>query len=406
MIDELDLAFEDHGRGRSRHRRSSQRRPAVKKKKKRRSRTGLALILTVLLLGGLAGGVFVAYDKVGGYFNAPDFDGTGAADTVTVEIKQGDLLVDIANELYRAGVVKSAKAFTNAASDNPKATGIQPGFYKISKEQSAATAVIALLDEKNRLVNRVTIPEGMITLQIYDKLVKELGFDLAEIKKLAADPVKLGVPDWWFNRKDNKKSAGSLEGFLFPATYDFPPNVTPELALKTMVRKFVEVTTGMGFVEKVQSERQISPYEALVAASIAQAEAVDDKDMGPVSRALYNRVYAGKYGPCKCLQIDSAVNYWFRLQGKEPKDSNDLYQAELHDKKNPYNTHVVDGMPIGPISNPGEAALKGAMDPPPSDHVFFVTIDKQGTMGYAKDGQLQTLINQACRNGVLHGDLC
>ncbi|MBB5873125.1 UPF0755 protein [Allocatelliglobosispora scoriae] len=405
MIDELDLGYEDHDRGRSRHRRSSQRRSAVTKKK-RGGKSWLALLLTLLLLGGLAGGVYIAYDKVSSLFSTPDYDGSGTAETVTIEVKQGDFIADMGNTLFRADVVKSAQAFVDAAEGNPAAVGIQPGFYKVSKQQSAESALAALLDAKNRLVNKFTVPEGMITLQVYDKLAKEFGFKLADVKALAADPVKLGVPEWWFNRKDGKKSARSLEGFLFPSTYDFPPNVTAELALKLMVKQFLDVTTRLGFVDKVQAERGISPYEALVAASIAQAEAVNDKDMGPVARALYNRVYAGKYGPCKCLQIDSAVNYWFRLQGKEPKDSNDLYQAELHDKKNPYNTHVVDGLPVGPISNPGEAALKGAMDPPPSDYVFFVTIDKQGTMGYAKDGQLQTLINEACKNGVLHGDLC
>jgi UPF0755 protein len=305
-------------------------------------------------------------------------------------------------------VVKSAKAFADAANGNPKATGIQPGFYTLHKQQSGDSAVTALLDPANRIVRRFTVREGEITLSIYSRLAKELGFKLDDVKAAAKDPRKLGVPDFWFVRNDGKKAAGTLEGFLYPATYDFPPNVTPEIALKTMVQKFLDVTTSMDFVNRVQSERKISPYEALIAASIAQAEAVRDQDMGPVARALYNRVYAGKYSVCKCLKIDSSVNYWLRLQGKEPKDSNDLYQHELLDKNNPYNTHVVDGLPIGPISNPGEAALKGAMDPPPSNAVFFITIDKNGTMGFADDGDAnyERLKAKACAAGVLRGDLC
>jgi UPF0755 protein len=104
------------------------------------------------------------------------------------------------------------------------------------------------------------------------------------------------------------------------------------------------------------------------------------------------------------LQIDSAVNYWLRITGKVPKDSSQILRGEQHNAKDPYNTFDVAGMPPGPISNPGEAALKGAMSPAKGDWVYFMTTDKAGTMGYATtwEGHCQNYA-KAVKNGILTG---
>jgi peptidoglycan lytic transglycosylase G len=371
------------------------------KKKRRRGRSFLALFLTLLLLGGLAGGGYLAYDKITGYFLTPDYDGAGTAETVQIEVKQGQLLGDIATTLVQADVVKSYKAFVSAAEKNKNAVNIQPGFYTMHKQMSGEAAVLALLDTKNRNVKGITIPEGMITIQIYDLLSQKLKIPVADFKA-AADPKKLGIPDWWFKRQDGKKVAGGVEGFLFPATYEFPPNATAQQALKIMTDHFLTVTGGMKFAENAQ-KLGISPYEALVAASIGQAEAVKPVDYPKVARALYNRVYKDGFD-CKCLQIDSAVNYWLRITGKVPKDSSQILRGEQHNRADPYNTFDVPGMPIGPISNPGELALKGAIAPAAGPWTYFMTIDKAGTMGYATTwaGHCANYAT-AVKNGILTG---
>jgi UPF0755 protein len=374
------------------------------KKKRRRGRSFLALFLTLLLLGGLAGGGYLAYDKIAGYFLTPDYDGTGTAETVQIEVKQGQLLGDIATTLVQADVVKSYKAFVSAAEKNKNAVNIQPGFYTMHKQMSGEAAVLALLDTKNRNVKGITIPEGMITIQIYDLLSQKLKIPVADFKA-AADPKKLGIPDWWFTRKDGKKAAGGVEGFLFPATYEFPPNATAAQALKIMVDHFLAVTGEMQFAQNAQ-KLDLSPYEALVAASIGQAEAVKPVDYPKVARVLYNRVYKDGFD-CKCLQIDSAVNYWLRITGKVPKDSSQILRGEQHNPKDPYNTFDApagSGLPIGPISNPGELALKGAITPAAGPWTYFMTIDKAGTMGYATSwaGHCANYAT-AVKNGILTG---
>ncbi|MBY8875311.1 endolytic transglycosylase MltG [Micromonospora sp. PLK6-60] len=407
MIDDLDLGFDEPDRGeKGRHRKGFKKRQQGGGSG--RGKTVFALLMALVLLGGIGGGAYVGFDRVRNYFVTPDFDGPGSGEA-QVEVKRGDTATDIGVTLHDAGVVKSVKAFINAAEENSRSKNIQVGRYKVRKEMKAADALVMLLDPKNRVVNGVTIPEGMITLAIYDKLSKQTKIPVAEFKAAAKDPVALGVPASWFVRKDGKKSTKSLEGFLYPATYEIPPKATAEQILSMMVDKFLTVTDEMKFVETVEAKRGgITPYEALITASIAQAESVNHKDMGRVSRVLYNRVYTDKYH-CKCLEIDSALNYWLRLQGKDPKDSDVLLSSELFDPKNPYRTHGkgADGLPITPISNPGSDALKGAMDPPDTDDIYFMTIDKKGTMGYGRNAdEYRQLIRTMCANKVLTGKNC
>ncbi|MFI9640729.1 endolytic transglycosylase MltG [Micromonospora sp. NPDC051925] len=410
MIDDLDLGFDEQERGeKGRHRRGFVNRRNGKsgggKSGGGPGKTIFALLMALVLLGGIGGGAFYGFDRVRSHFVTPDFDGPGTGEAL-VDVKQGDTATDIGNSLYDAGVVKSTKAFVEAADENARSKNIQVGRYKVKKEMRAADALTLLLDPKSRVVNGVTIPEGMITLAIYDLLAKETKIPVGEFKAAAKDPVKLGVPEFWFNRKDGKKAARSLEGFLYPATYELPPKATAAQILSMMVEKFLDVTGEMKFVETVEADRGISPYEALITASIAQAESVNHVDMPKVARVIYNRVYAEKIG-CKCLGIDSGINYWLRLQGKDPKDSDDLKQSEINDPKNPYNTHDVSGLPITPISNPGEDALKGAMNAPPGDWIYFMTTDKKGTMGYgSNDADYLQLRRTMCRNGVLSGENC
>ncbi|MFE9201621.1 endolytic transglycosylase MltG [Micromonospora sp. NPDC007230] len=405
MIDDLDVVFDEQERGeKGRHRRS-----AVRKRnggsRGGRGKTVFALLMALVLLGGIGGGAYVGFDRIRSYLVTPDYDGPGSGE-VLVQVKAGDTLTDIGNTLYDAGVVKSTKAFIEAAEANSRSKNIQVGSYKVRKQMKAADVVTLLLDPKSRVVNGVTIPEGTITLNIYAILSKETKIPVAEFKKAAADPEKLGVPAFWFKREDGKKVQKSIEGFLYPSTYEIPPKATAEQILKMMVDEFLRVTQQLDFVDRVQKERQISPYEALITASIAQAEAVDPKDLAKVSQVIYNRVYRGKIG-CKCLGIDSGINYWFRLQGKDPKDSDKLLQSEINDPKNPYNTHDVAGLPITPISNPGEAALKGALEPPNGDWIYFMTIDKKGTMGYgSNDAEYVQLKKTMCQNKVLTGENC
>ncbi|PGH45505.1 aminodeoxychorismate lyase [Micromonospora sp. WMMA1996] len=381
MIDDLDLGFDETERGeKGRHRRGAVRRRQGKSGGGR-GKTLLALALALILLGGIGGGAFYGFDRVQNYFVTPDYDGSGTGEAI-VEIKQGALLADMADALVAADVVKSTKAFIEAAEENSRSKNIQPGTYKLRKQMSGDAAVAAMLDLKNKVVNGLTIPEGRTAKNVYKLLSEKTDIPVKDFETAAKDPEALGVPDWWFKRSDGKKVKPSIEGFLFPDTYEIPPKATAESVLKLMVDNFLTVTAGMQFADRVQKERGgVSPYEALIVASLAQAEAGNKDDLGKVARVAYNRVY-GEFD-CNCLEMDVTVNYYLELTGQKTKASKDMTPAELDNPKNPYNRKLRGLVPT-PINNPGKQALEGAMDPPPGKWLFFVAIDKEGHSAFAE----------------------
>jgi UPF0755 protein len=415
MIDELDQYFDDHDRGRSRHRhggRFPQQQPPPsrgsggRKKKKKKGHSGLAFFLVLLLLAGLGGGVYFGYNRIQGYFGTEDYSGAGTGE-VQVQVAKDESLTEIGNELYRKGVVKSSKAFIEASNANPKSKSIEVGYYKLKKQMKASLALTALLARNadgtlaNKVSTRVTIPEGTIAQDIYPLLAKATNLPVQNFIDAAKDPMALGVPDYWYKREDGKpqQNPPSIEGFLFPATYDFDPGSDAKKILSDMVNQFLTVAGELKFTETVQSYLSISPYEALIVASITQVEAKMPKDMPGVARVLYNRAYSGKF-PCNCLQIDSSVNYWLRITGKEAKESGNLSSTVLHDRSDPYSYEVTGMLPT-PISNPGKDALNAAMTAPKNNNLYFLAIDTAGNTAFATTyAQFCALTHTAKANGV------
>jgi len=396
-IDELELGWEDEtDRGRHRHRRRRIRNDDGAGRG-RGGRTAAALLVMLLILGLLGGGLWYGFDKVSDFFKAPDYTSSGTTE-VMFEIRQDQTAADIGLELEKAGIVKSQKAFVAAAKSNSRSKTIQPGVYKLLKQMRAADALSRLLDRNTyRVVIKFVVPEGKTVKETLAIASEASKLPLAQFEAAAKDPIALGVPDFWFNRADKKPSAKSVEGFLFPAAYEFDPRATPEQMLKEMVSRFLGVAKKLNFVDRVQAERKISPYEALIVASLAQAEAGIADDLGKVARVAYNRAYKAKMP----LQFDVTANYWLQLQGKPAKPSGQLTAQELDDPKNPYNTVSVVGLPIGPIGNPGEQALAGAMDPPVGEWLYFVAIDKSGRSAFASTvAEHDKNVRQACANGI------
>jgi UPF0755 protein len=407
MIDELELPFEDdYERGRHRRRRRGASQARGGRPRKRRGRSLFALFVVLFLLAGLAGAGWFGIDRVRNFFTVPDYPGDGDGE-VKVQIVANDSGKDMANKLFEKGVVKSPKAFVNAFEANGASKTIEVGYYRLKLHMKASKALDALLARKadhtlaNRLSTGVTIPEGTISLDVFTALSKASNLPVDDFKNAAKDPVALGVSPDWFVRQDGKPVQKTIEGFLYPATYEFDPGTDATTMLKAMVAKFNAEVTKLDFLNSVQNNLHISPFEALIAASIAQVEGSFPQDMAGISRVLYNRAYSNKF-PCSCLQLDSTVNYWFRISGQTPKSSKDLTNGDLHNPKNPYNTHDKAGMPIGPISDPGADALTGAMNPPKTGYLYFVAVDKEGHTKFATtDAEHQANINEAKKNGVL-----
>jgi len=317
-----------------------------KRRKRRRRRTWIVLLLSLVVAAGGVYGAYLALSPIVSRLTAPkDFAGPGTG-SVKVTIPDGASGTVIARALVDAGVTKTAVAFIDVAKKDSRSGSIQPGTYTLKKQMSGADALAILADPANRITQQVTIPEGTRVADALTRIAKGLDLKRADLAK-AADSGDIGLP---------KAAKGKLEGFLFPATYKFGPDVTATQALKAMVDKGKETYADLG-IPNAQLR------DTVIKASIIEAEAGNEKYMGKVSRVLTNRLNTGMK-----LQLDSTVSY---ATGK----FNVTTTSADRQFNSPYNTYMYAGLPAGPISNPGEAALKAALDPTPGSWKFFVTVD-------------------------------
>ncbi|HSU73382.1 MAG TPA: endolytic transglycosylase MltG [Terrabacter sp.] len=307
------------------------------------------LVVIVIALAVIGGGVAVAYKALRpvaeSFLESNDYPGPGSGE-VRVTIDQGAGGGAIAKTLVDDDVVKSTKAFIEAANSDPKSSSIQPGVYVMKKQMKAADAVTLLVDPKNRLVTRVVVPEGLWTTEIYDRLSKASGIPVAQYAAAAKNVGQLGLPP---------SAKGNLEGYLFPASYEFGPSSTAADQLKQMVAESTKRLAGLGIAPD-QMERVVT------VASLIEGEAKTQGDQAKVARVIDNRL-AKKM----TLGLDSTVNYIFKKRG--------VPTQPMLDSKSPYNTRLVAGLPPGPISNPGESALSAAAKPVAGPWLYFVTVN-------------------------------
>jgi UPF0755 protein len=304
-------------------------------------------------------------------------------------------------ELQSKGVVKSVKAFVAAFTEGD-GTEIQPGTYRLFEKMPAAAAVAALLDrEKNLVVNKATLQEGLSMTKTFAKLSEATGIPVADFVAAAKDPVALGISEEWFVRTDGKTAVRSVEGFLFPETYHFAPEAKAEDILKQMIAQFMSVAEEINFVGGAAA-LGLSPHEVLTVASLSQVEAGKAEDFAKVSRVAYNRAVK-ELIDCACLQFDVTANYGLEQAGQPEKSSAQMTEADLDNPNNQWNTGPsTPGLPVGPISNPGRAAMEGAINPPVANWIYFVAVDQNGTTKFAStDAEHCRNVNEAVTNGVL-----
>jgi len=321
--------------------------------RRRAPRTARRLVVLLVTLALVAGAGYLAVDflrpVVGQLRQSNDYPGPGTG-SVTVTVQPGDTGRSIGATLEKADVVRSAKAFSDAAAENPAAAGIQPGSYEMRRQMRAGDALALLLDARNRTVPRVTVREGLWASEVLAELSAATGIPLAGYEAAAKDAAALGLPP---------SANGNIEGYLFPDTYEFPAKSTAAEQLRLMVQRSVSELTRLR-VEPAAMERVI------VVASIVEAEARRGEDRPKVARVIENRL-ARKPTPMR-LQLDSTVSYAVKRRAVTTTDAERATPS-------PYNTYQVDGLPAGPISNPGASAIAAAAAPADGPWLFFVTVD-------------------------------
>ncbi|MFF6780391.1 endolytic transglycosylase MltG [Streptomyces sp. NPDC012510] len=197
----------------------------------------------------------------------------------------------------------------------------------------------------------LVIPEGWRSGQVYEAVDKALALPAGSTKKSLAKAT-LTLP---------ADAEGNPEGYLYPATYPVGEKTTPEALLASMVETAHKKFNG-GRITAGAQRNAMNVYQAVTVASIIQTEAATKDDMGRVSRVVFNRLARGMP-----LQMDSTINYALNRT---------TLDTSLDDTKinSPYNSYQRMGLPPTPIANPGEEAMRAAINPTPGDWLYFVTV--------------------------------
>jgi UPF0755 protein len=388
--------------------RRSSRADRMRDERVRRRRKNSRNLILALLVVVIIAAAFIFSRLWHSWFG--DYSG-GGTDDVVIQVHDGDSTRAIGQTLQDSKVVASAQKFVDEARDNSAISSIQPGYYQMRTEISAADAVRRLTDPQNR-VGKLVIPEGRQLDDVQDvktNAVTEGIFTLIshascvqldgdrhcvsvdELRQVAGSdsPSALNVPTW---AEQQVRAMGGdhrrLEGLIAPGTF----NINPAWAAQEMLAKLIG-DSATQFSQRGLGDSpdglSMSAYQTLIVASLVQHEA-KPADFAKVARVIYNRLQVHQK-----LEFDSTINYSLDRQEVATTDAD-------RGRNTPWNTYLNEGLPKTPICSPGEQALAAAERPEPGDWLYFVTVDMQGTTLFTRDYQEHLAnIELAKRNGVL-----
>ena len=273
----------------------------------------------------------------------------GGPRIIEIPLHQG--VAGVARRLQDEGIVRSRLGFILLAAVTGKARSLKAGEYQVPRGETAL-GVMALLASGRVVQHQVVLPEGHSLAELARLLEAERLATVPEVLRAARDPAFLlsqGI------------AADSVEGYLFPDTYQLVRKMTPEEILARMVIRMREQLSP-AILAEIRA-REITVHEALTLASIIEREAVDSSEMPLISAVFWNRMRRDMP-----LQADPTVQY---AVGRERQR---LTREDLQ-ADSPYNTYRRPGLPPGPISNPGLAAIRAAISPAPVGYLYFVAAD-------------------------------
>ena len=355
----------------------------AEKHQKKKKGSALKILLVVLLLLVLtvgAAGVF-AYNEINGNGGKPGAE-------VTVSIPQGSGVAAIAKELKEAGVIRSAYLFRWYVGHKGAAGKLQYGDFTLQTGGYSYDGLITELSAYAKADSvRLTFPEGTTAIAIARKM-EEAGLCSAEDFLKEANEGDFSAYTFWQYVPEDKDAPDRFmkcEGYLFPETYEFLKDDTVHNYVATFYAQFdAQITDAMYAKLK---EQGMTLNELVTLASFVQEEAGNSQDSN-VAQVFRNRLAEGSPYPrlqsntSSYIQSDADNNYLWNWVAPYYGGWDDIPENILA----AYDTYSCTGLPAGPISNPGLAAIKAALEPQPDEEAknayFFVT-DLKGNYYYA-----------------------
>ena len=323
---------------------------------------GLIIALVVILIAIVGAVAFLAYTAVSNDINGKN----QKTDAYTLIIEGNDFEYEVGQKLYHNGIVIFDAVWTNwMASHYPDFVYIN-GEYNMTADMSYEEIAAKLQnpDISHKRV-KVAIPEGFNVMDIAATL-EENGIckaaDFLEVCK-SKDGFEY---DFLESVPDNPLIAYQLEGFLFPATYDFAMNSEPREIVLQMLDAFEDRLTDdmTAFCQK----NDMTLYELLTLASVVQEEALGNESGENIASVFINRLNKG-------AKLQSDVTYFYARDLRDKQG----FSQEVYDA---YYTYRCEGLPAGPITNSGEAIINAVVHHPDTDYLYFFS-DLQQQFHYA-----------------------
>lgn len=349
---------------------------------KRSFRTALAVVVGSLVIVGALLGYFIHRA-----LSYPGEAHAGAGRDVEVEVKTGMSFPSVASMLADKGVIEKPTWFRLYAMWEGDTTNVKTGKYLIKDNLTPREVLAVLVAGVKEVTVKVTLPEGKSMLEYFEILDGARVASAKELEAIARDKDFLGK---------HAISGDSVDGYLFPDTYQFRVGEKAMTVMERLVQRHQEVWNALVAkhpknTAKLKDKLGWTDREILTMASIVEKEAVDPAERPRIAQVFINRLTSSSFKPHK-LQTDPTIRYgcmvpvqksaaciaWNEpcVKAKKPMGCDRLHRAQLDDADNPYNTYAHEGLPPGPISNPGKASIEATLSPDGSEYFFFVATSK------------------------------
>jgi UPF0755 protein len=316
------------------------------------------LVLGILAVGGLA--TASVYLRSVGVYGESD-----PGKKVELEIPKGASAAEVGRLLEEAGIIESAMGLRIKLYIDDRDINIQAGRYEIPTGLNVEDALAALAEGPLVEFVTVTFPEGIWLTDFARILARETHIPQKQFLNLVQNA---RIPSKYL-----PEDVDTLEGLLYPSTYQVIERDTARTVAQRLVGEFEKQADGLDF--SAAEALGVTPYEAIIIASMIEAEAKVDDERAMVARVIYNRLEEGM-----ALGIDATVNY--AIQDHKLG----LTRSDL-EIDSPYNTRKFPGLPPTPIGASGAAALEAAVNPAEGAWLYYVLADCEGNHAFSESYQ-------------------
>jgi UPF0755 protein len=313
------------------------------------NRKRIALLIIVLFCIAIGGLFFWSYREL----RAPVSHNKSKE---YVEIPRGSTPTEIVDKLIAQGIIRHSWPLLVYIKLTGAASRLKAGEYRFPSPISPL-GVLKKLEEGEQRLSRFTVIEGWTRWDIAAAMAR-----IPELKLENADAA-LALMNDVSEIRDIDPTADNLEGYLYPDTYNFPPDTTAPAMITAMVKRFRQEWKPE-WTERARS-LNMTPRKIVTIASLIETEAKLKEERNIVASVIYNRLQKNM-----ALGIDSSVIYASKLAGKWKNDGK-VYRSDL-DRQSPYNTRLNTGLPPGPIASSGRTALEAALNPASTDYLYYV----------------------------------